>query len=72
MQEEQTTGAAHGRETCGDLGDQLAEMIGLRPDTREHLRNARIEVLKAVRSVIDSKIDRLSQAGQKGTKLSVD
>lgn len=72
MDEQTSTGTSGRAERCGDLADQVAEIVGLRPDTRQHLRNARIEILKAVRSVIDSRIDRLTHAGQKGTKLSVD
>lgn len=39
--------------------------------TREHFRNARIEVLKGMRSVLDARIERLSQH-QKGTKVTVE
>jgi hypothetical protein len=41
-------------------------------DTREHFHNARIEMLKGVRSMLDARIDRLSQQGQKGSKVTVE
>jgi hypothetical protein len=40
--------------------------------TKEHFRTARLEVLKGIRSLLDARIDRLSQHGQKGTKFSVE
>jgi hypothetical protein len=40
--------------------------------TKKHFRAARLEVLKGIRSLLDARIDRLSQHGQKGTKFSVE
>jgi hypothetical protein len=42
------------------------------PAARMHLRNSRIELLKAVRSLIDDRIADLSSTGQQGTKVSVE
>jgi hypothetical protein len=42
-------------------------------NTREHFRNARIEMLKGWRSLLDAKIDHLSkQNAPKGTTVPVD
>jgi hypothetical protein len=41
-------------------------------NTREHFRNARIEMLKGVRSMLDARIDHLSKHAAKGTKIAVD
>jgi hypothetical protein len=41
-------------------------------DTREHFRNARVEMLKGVRSMLDARIDRLSKHDAKGTKVTVE
>lgn len=42
-------------------------------NTREHFRNARIEVLKGMRSILDARIDKLSKHAQKqGTKVTVE
>ena len=58
---------------CQHLGEHLAALLGMRsPDARRHLRNARIEMLKALRAVIDERIEHLSRSGAKGTKIAVD
>jgi hypothetical protein len=58
---------------CRDIEEHLAALIGIRsPAARQHLRNARIEMLKALRSVIDDRIEHLSRAAAKGTKIAVD
>ncbi len=41
-------------------------------ETQEHFRNARVEVLKGIRSLLDARIEHLSQHAQKGTKLTVE
>ena len=38
----------------------------------EHFANARIEVLKGIRAVIDARIDRLSSATKKGVSVSIE
>ena len=58
---------------CQHLGEHIAELLGVRsPDAKKHLRNARIEMLKALRAVIDERIEHLSRSGAKGTKIAVD
>ncbi len=74
-QEQQTNAAATDPAgTCHprDIASQIADVLGIGPETRQHLRNARIEVLKAVRSAIDARIEHLSRTEQKGTKVTVD
>jgi hypothetical protein len=41
-------------------------------NTREHFRNARIEMLKGVRSMLDARIDNLSRHTAKGTTVPVE
>ncbi len=58
---------------CRDVAEHLALLLGVRSEgAREHLRNARIEMLKAVRAIIDDRIEHLSKAGAKGTKVTVE
>ncbi len=58
---------------CREITHHIASLLGVRSEeAREHLRNARIEVLKAVRSVIDERIEQLSRASAKGTKVPVE
>ena len=40
--------------------------------TREHFRNARIEVLKGMRSMLDARIEHLSQNEAHGHKVTVE
>lgn len=59
---------------CREVADHLKELFLPRSEAaREHLRNSRIEFLKAIRSLIDERIEHLSAAGQpQGTKLTVE
>ena len=66
---------AHGCFFCDVAGPQInAFMDHVWPqNTREHFRNARIEMLKGVRSILDARIDRLSkQNPSKGTTVPVE
>jgi hypothetical protein len=38
----------------------------------EHFRQARIEFWKGIRSLIDHRIERISRASQKGTRITVE
>jgi hypothetical protein len=58
---------------CRELEEHIAFLLGIRsPLARQHLRNARIEMLKAMRTVIDERIEHLSRPGAKGAKIAVD
>jgi len=39
---------------------------------KQHLANSRIEFLKAIREVIDERIEHLSMKSQQGTKIAVE
>ncbi len=50
---------------CRQAMEFWMDMFGVRSETaRQHLRNSRVEFLKAVRSILDERIDYLSRAGQ--------
>ena len=77
MTEQQQPPAAPAAERC--LCRQAMEfwldMFGVRSEgARQHLRNSRIEFLKAIRSVLDERIDYLSKAGQpqQGRTIAID
>ena len=58
---------------CREAMDKFRDAFSLRNEAaRTHLRNSRIEFLKAVRTVIDSRIAHLSSTGQAGTKVPVE
>ncbi len=57
---------------CRELVNQFREAFGVSPKVREHFTNSRIEFLKGIRAVIDSRIEHLSNASQRGTKIAVE
>lgn len=65
-------GAVSGRCLCHEVADRFQDFLGISPEVRKHLANSRIEILKAFREMIDARIERLSQSGQHGTKISVE
>jgi hypothetical protein len=64
--------ATQERCVCREVADQLRQCFGVSPDVREHFMNSRIEFLKGIRAIIDSRIDHLSKATQHGTKIAVE
>lgn len=65
-------GAAREHCLCYEILDLIRTRMGVSPQVGRHLANSRIEFLKAVRQVIDERIEHLSKAGQQGTKITVD
>jgi hypothetical protein len=60
---------------CLGLGPEVAKLLsnlGPGEPARQHFRNARIEMLKAVRSMIDDRIATLSKQPAKGTRVTVE
>jgi len=57
---------------CREVFDRLHECFDVSPRVRQHLTNSRIEFLKAIREVIDHRIERMSNPGQRGAKISID
>ena len=74
MEEKTTATPPHGCFFCDVVGPQVEAFLDhVWPEpTKEHFRNARVEMLKGMRSILDARIDRLSQRGQKGTKVTVE
>ena len=78
MSEEQTThqGAAqtvtHERCLCREVLEQVREHLTVSPEVSEHFTNSRIEFLKGIRAIIDSRIAHLSKTGERGTKVTVE
>jgi hypothetical protein len=81
MNEQQTTPPSasqgqtvvHERCLCRELVDQVRECLGVSPQVREHFMNSRVEFLKGIRAIIDSRIEQLSRSGQQhGTKIAVE
>jgi len=62
----------HERCLCREAIDTLRDFLGVSPAVRDHLRSSRIEFLKAIRTVIDERIEHLARAEQRGTKVAVE
>ncbi len=52
--------------------DNVLRTIPGSPEACEHFAHARIEVLKGIRAIIDSRIDKLSAEGRKGVSIKVE
>ena len=62
-------------ETYARLATDICDLLRTLAPSEEairHFRTARVEVLKGVRAVIDSRIERLSAERLKGTPVTID
>lgn len=57
---------------CREFVNSVRELLGVSPAVRQHLANSRVEFLKAIRQVIDDRIQHLSTQAQPGTKVAVE
>jgi hypothetical protein len=57
---------------CREIVNQVREAFDVSPKVREHFSNSRIEFLKGIRALIDSRIEHLSNTAQRGTKIAVE
>ena len=63
---------------CSGVGPELSravrQALNVPESANEHFRNARVEVLKGLRDLLDHRIEKMSRpaADTRGTKLSVD
>ena len=64
--------AAHEPCPCREIVDTVREYLGISPAARQHLANSRVEFLKALREMLDARIEHLSSQPQKGTKVAVE
>lgn len=75
MEEKQTAAQPQpGCFLCSVAVPQLSALLGhcWPEQTQEHFRKARIEALKGIRSMLDARIEHLSEHAQKGTKVTVE
>jgi hypothetical protein len=64
--------AAHEPCPCREIVDTVREYLGVSPAARQHLANSRVEFLKALREMLDARIEHLSTHPRKGTKVTVE
>lgn len=63
---------AYERCPCHEIVDTVRGYLGISPAVRKHLANSRVEFLKALREILNERIEHLSSQGQKGTKVAVE
>jgi hypothetical protein len=57
---------------CREVVDTVREYLGISPAARQHLANSRVEFLKAIREMLNARIEHLSSQAEKGTKVAVE
>ena len=71
-QQNSTQRVADERCLCRETLDRIQECFGVSSTVRQHLTNSRLEFLKAIRAVIDERIEHISSVEQRGTKVAVE
>lgn len=57
---------------CREALHMAREIFGLSPAVSQHLRNSRVEFLKAVRAGLDERIENLSRPPRTGAHIPVE
>ena len=57
---------------CLEIMDFFRTRFGVSAEVRKHLENSRVEFLKAIRVVLDERIEHLSKAAAHGTRIAVE
>lgn len=63
---------ARERCVCNEVKEHFEKLFEISPDVRQHLANSRVEFLKAIRAVIDQRIEHLSSKAQQGSRIAVE
>lgn len=74
-EEAKTAQSACGGCLCQGAGPALSELLrrlGPPPEAKRHFDAARVEILKGIRSLIDARIQDLSQPETKGESITVE
>ena len=64
--------SAHESCPCREVVDTVRQYLGISSAARQHLANSRVEFLKAVREMLNARIESWSNHAQKGTKVAVE
>jgi len=57
---------------CREIANAVRQVLGIPAAARQHFANSRVEFLKALREMLDARIDQLSSQPQKGTRVAVE
>ncbi len=71
-QQSARTGPEHFCVQVGEAFRRLADILTPPEEAEKHFRQARIEMLKGVRNLIDHRIEVLSRSHARGTKITVE
>ena len=71
------TGHTHNAHHClfCEATDSMREFLQFRgpsDEAKSHFRQARVEFLKGIRRIIDDRIERVQQTGERGTRVVVE
>ncbi|MGA9643727.1 MAG: hypothetical protein WBQ72_20185 [Terriglobales bacterium] len=66
------TGHTHEHCPCCEIADAVSHVLGVSPAVKQHLANSRVEFLKAIREMINTRIEHLSSQPSKGTRVAVE
>ncbi|MBI2689309.1 MAG: hypothetical protein HYX27_23640 [Acidobacteria bacterium] len=69
MSQETTKCGCHG---AGPLVTEFLRKLGPSDDVSQHFRNARLEILKGLRAMLDEQIEGMSKPPKQGTKITVE
>lgn len=73
QQQAQPTASMHaGPCPCQQIVEGFQQFFGVSSAVKQHLTNSRVEFLKALRAMLDDRIEHLSSETAKGTKLAVE
>jgi len=67
-----TQPVAQERCLCREVVETFREQFKVPSEVQEHFKNSRIEFLKGIRAMIDSRIEKLSSASERGAKIAVE
>ena len=59
-------------DTPGELLDELLRRLAPPAEARRHFESARVEFLKGIRAVLDSRIERFSKSKGRGQSINIE
>jgi len=57
---------------CQQIAEGVRQLLGIPAAAKQHITNSRIEFLKALRAMLDARIEQLQGPPQKGTHVAVE
>jgi uncharacterized protein YunC (DUF1805 family) len=57
---------------CQQIAEGVRQFLGIPAAAKQHITNSRVEFLKALRAMLDARIEQLSSQAHKGVKVAVE